>query len=95
VNFQSILSTKKLSSAQLELVLGSGLGITHFNILTVRSLDHELPPHELEHLIITSSNAIPAIEAQLQHVKNVYVVGEKTSNQLKTTASAAREFAYG
>lgn len=82
MNFQSILSTKKLSSAQLELVLGSGLGITHFNILTVRSLDHELPPHELEHLIITSSNAIPAIEAQLQHVKNVYVVGEKTSNQL-------------
>lgn len=82
VNSKSILSTKKLSAAQLELVLGSGLGITHFNILTVQSLDHKLPPHELEHLIITSSNAIPAIEAHIQHVKNVYVVGEKTSDLL-------------
>ncbi len=80
---KSILSTKKLAPAQLELALGSGIGITHYNALKVTPVEHDLNDVALDHVIITSSNAIPSIIPHLNRVKNCYVVGAKTSKQLR------------
>lgn len=80
---KSILSTKILTHAQLELLLASGIGITQYDALVVSDLKPDLNNEALNHVIITSSNAIPSIKPFMHRVKNAYVVGEKTSEQLK------------
>ncbi len=75
----TILSTKKLTDAQQELVLNSGMGLVHFDILkiTAQALDKNLHG---DAVIITSKNAIPALRGVEN--KPVFVVGTVTASLL-------------
>ncbi len=92
----TILSTKKLTDAQQELVLNSGLGLVHYDILqiTTGSIGEEL---DGEGIIITSKNAIPALY-KIEKRKPVFVVGTVTASLLdgfdiKHVANNARDLA--
>lgn len=85
----SLLSTKLLTAAQQELVLNTGIGLTHYDVLKTQIIDLETKT-EWEYVIITSKNAIPALLNHLDKIKNVYCVGEQTAallqeNNLKAT----------
>lgn len=73
-----ILSTKKLSFAQRELLLNANFSLTQYNAIQIKPIDFEvLKP--VKNAIITSKNAAKAvIEKQLQ-IENCFCVGEKTS----------------
>lgn len=78
-----ILSTKKLSPSQSELILSAGLSIVSYDVLKILKVNYDLPRREYEHVIITSSNAIDAVVTIRDTVKGLFVVGEKTASYLK------------
>ncbi|WP_124978946.1 uroporphyrinogen-III synthase [Nonlabens xiamenensis] len=78
----SLLSTKHLTASQRELVLNSGLGLVDYDILKIHQLDNYQPPSH-QHLIITSSNAIPGLKAVFGIHHKVYCVGQQTASKLQ------------
>lgn len=77
---KSLLSTRVLTAAQQELILNSGLGLTHFNILIFDNLNRDISTYSQEEIIITSKQALLSISPEQLHSKNAYVIGEKTSD---------------
>lgn len=80
----TILSTKKLTAAQQELLLNTGLGLVHYNALTVKRLPVPETAVFEKLLIVTSSNALHALEQLSTTQHTVYCVGEKTAQQLQS-----------
>ncbi|WP_299433881.1 uroporphyrinogen-III synthase [uncultured Aquimarina sp.] len=56
----SILSTKKLSASQKELLLNSGIGFVEYNAIEIELLDVEFN-RDVQYAIFTSKNAVRAI----------------------------------
>lgn len=77
-----ILSTKKLTAAQSELLLATGLSMVHFDALEIKKIDYDATGLHCEHIIITSSNALEAISSLQISDHDFYVVGEKTASHL-------------
>ncbi|AGC76783.1 uroporphyrinogen-III synthase [Nonlabens dokdonensis] len=77
----SILSTKLLTDSQTELILNSGLSITHFDILKIEPVSFEAHD-DFTHVIITSKNAIPALLKYKIMQEHISCVGEKTAQLL-------------
>ncbi len=95
----SILSTKILTASQLELVLNSGMSITHYDILKTQTTAFKLDSN-FDHVIITSKNALPALLNHEVLQGRVSCVGDTTAqlllkNNIKpiVTASNARDLA--
>lgn len=78
----SILSTKKLTEPQVELVLNTGIALTHYDLLKTQSIPF-VSIENWDQVIITSQNAIPALLAHRKFIKNVYCVGEVTAASLR------------
>ncbi|WP_405378763.1 uroporphyrinogen-III synthase [Nonlabens sp. Asnod3-A02] len=78
----SLLSTKTLTPAQQELVLNTGIGLTHYNILRTKPIVIK-DDINWDHIIITSKNAIPALLPYLNQIKNIYCVGNQTAALLQ------------
>jgi uroporphyrinogen-III synthase len=78
----TLLSTKKLSFPQQQLVEHSGVGLVHYDILRIKNLEVNLVPKHIPNVIITSKNAIPALLEWKQHIKNVFCVGDVTAERL-------------
>jgi len=78
----TFLSTKKLTFAQQQLVVHSGFGFVHYDILSIESVNLLKSPENLEHVIITSKNAIPAVLDLKKDIKNIYCVGDVTTERL-------------
>jgi uroporphyrinogen-III synthase len=78
----SILSTKILTESQVELVLNTGISLTHYDLLKTEPI-HMDSTENWNQVIITSQNAIPALLAHRKFIKNVYCVGEVTAVSLK------------
>ncbi len=79
----TILSTKKLSVAQKELILNSGLGFVEYDAIKIELLEVEMND-EVRHAIFTSKNAVKAVlntTSQL-NIKNCYCVGDNTKKLL-------------
>ena len=89
----SLLSTKKLTPAQQELVLNTRIALTHFDVLKTQTIDLKTKM-EWEYVIITSKNAIPALLNDLNKVKNVYCVGEQTAALLQENNIKAAYIAH-
>lgn len=81
-NNYRVLSTKKLTDTQSELLLSTGLALVHYDILKIEPVDVDLNEQDLTHVIITSSNAIDVLRPYKDQVKKLYVVGEKTGDKL-------------
>ncbi len=54
-----VLSTKRLSVSQKNLILGAGFSVVEYDAILIHFLDFELP-QQLENLIFTSKNAVQA-----------------------------------
>ncbi|QJP33603.1 uroporphyrinogen-III synthase [Nonlabens sp. Ci31] len=78
----SILSTKTLTESQVELVLNTGISLTHYDLLKIQPINID-STENWNQVIITSQNAIPALLAHHNFIKNVYCVGEVTAASLK------------
>ena len=82
----TILSTKKLSLAQKELALNSGLGLVEYDAIKIELLKVDIEG-EIEHAIFTSKNAVKAILNSEFRIKKCYCVGENTKKLLEERLS--------
>jgi uroporphyrinogen-III synthase len=93
---KSILSTKKLTAPQQELILNAGMGLVHYDVLKTEPVEHQLRLGG-DAVIITSKNALTALE-KIPITTPVFCVGTVTSGLIhnhvvKFTAQNAQELA--
>lgn len=95
----SVLSTKKLTSGQRELLLNRGIGLIEMNFISVEPIDFQVG-HLPENLIFTSKNSVRAIlehplKKEIQE-KHIFCVGEKTAEFLEQNGFRVSKMAnYG
>jgi len=78
----SILSTKKLSEAQKELLLNANVAYVEYDAIKIEFLEAETPEAEIENAIFTSKNAVKAIQQYETNISNCFCVGENTKKLL-------------
>ncbi|WP_299213172.1 uroporphyrinogen-III synthase [uncultured Aquimarina sp.] len=88
----TILSTKKLSTAQKELLLNSGIGFVEYSAIEIELLDVDFNG-DVKHAIFTSKNAVKAIQNSEFRVQNCFCVGENTKKLLETNGLKVAETA--
>lgn len=76
-----ILSTKKLSQQQIEL-FEDKFQVEMYNAISIEKLPFE-HLHQIENAIVTSQNSAQILIDSFTHIKNVFCVGDKTSNLLR------------
>lgn len=81
----SLLSTKKLSTSQKELILNAGISLVEYNAITIEFTEFELPSKSIQNAIITSKNAALALIEKGIKIDNFFCVGEKTKQFLETS----------
>lgn len=79
---KSVLSTKKLSLSQTELLLNAGLSLVQYDAIKIESLPFEVPSG-VKNAIITSQNAVRSILNSEFKIQNCFCVGEKTKALLE------------
>lgn len=82
---KSILSTKKFTLAQKELLLNSGLTFVEYNAISIEFVHFESPKF-IENAIFTSKNAVKSVfsnKKTIPEIKNCFCVGEKTKALLE------------
>ncbi|PVW15088.1 uroporphyrinogen-III synthase [Marixanthomonas spongiae] len=82
---KSILSTKKLTLAQKELLLNSGLTFVEYNAISIEFMTFEAPK-VIENAIFTSKNGVRAVfntSEEMPETQNCFCVGEKTKALLE------------
>lgn len=92
----TLLSTKKLTSAQENSIFGAGFSLVSYDAIAIEFIDFEINKH-IANSIFTSQNAVRAV---LQHslvpkltLGNCFCVGEKTSSLLLKNGYKIRETA--
>jgi uroporphyrinogen-III synthase len=78
----TILSTKKLSIAQKELILNAGLGFVEYEAIAIKLLEVNIK-NEVQNAIFTSKNAIKAIKNSEMNISKCFCVGENTKKFLQ------------
>jgi len=95
----SVLSTKKLTPAQRELLLNSGVGLVEKDFISI--VPTEFAPQPLpQNLIFTSQNTVAIFDAHFCEKRpldrNIFCVGEKTAALLSEKGYAVKEITdYG
>lgn len=79
---KSVLSTKKLSPSQTELLLNAGLSLVQYDAIKIEFLPFEVPS-EVKNAIITSQNAVRSILNSEFKIQNCFCVGQKTKALLE------------
>jgi len=77
---KSILSTKKLSVSQRELLLNSGLSFIEYDAINIEFIDFEVPT-QIDNAIFTSRNSVNSFFKNGDRsnlIQNSFCVGEKT-----------------
>lgn len=95
----SILSTRKLSPSQRNLLLGAGMTLVERNFIQIKPLEFTTPALP-ENIIFTSQNAVKIVsEAGLTQSltgKNIFCVGDKTAALLASMSlEIKRKADYG
>jgi len=96
---KSILSTKKLSASQRDLILSSGMSFVEYDAIDIEFIDFEAPS-KIENAIFTSRNSVDSFfknEDRSNSILNSFCVGEKTEaillkngqNVVKTAQNAS------
>ncbi len=80
---KTILSTKTLPAPLQERVLNAGYGLVHYDLLQIKQINADFTL-DSNHVIITSKNAIPALEKADQNRNDitVFCVGSVTAGLL-------------
>lgn len=79
----TVLSTKKLSPTQKNLLLNAGLGLVEYDSIKIEFLDFHPKDELIKNAIITSKNAAKAVVKKGLKLQNCFCVGEKTATLLK------------
>ena len=79
---KTVLSTKKLSLSQKELLLNSGIGFVEYDAISIIPLEFEAPL-EIENAIVTSQNGLVPVLDSETNVLNWFCVGPKTKSILE------------
>lgn len=80
-----VLSTKKLSLSQKELLLAAGATLVEYDAIHVSPIDFEAPEH-IENAIFTSQNGVKTFFEQTDNnstIEHVFCVGSKTKKLLE------------
>ena len=92
----TVLSTKKLSLSQKQLLLNSGIGLVEYNAIQIEFIDFKTDTQIFKNAIITSKNTVKAILKKDLKIKNCFCVGEKTATYLQKNNFNIAEIAdYG
>ncbi|WBL22453.1 uroporphyrinogen-III synthase [Zunongwangia sp. HRR-M8] len=78
----TVLSTKKLSVSQKQLLLGAKIGLVEYNAIKIEFIPFSFNLKLVKNAIITSKNAFKAIQDKVK-VEKAFVVGAKTANLLQ------------
>ena len=78
----TILSTKKLSVAQKELLLNTGLGFVEYDAIRIEFIETSID-YTIQNAIFTSKNAVKAIQDFGMNISNCFCVGENTKKLLQ------------
>ena len=95
----TVLSTKKLTKGQRELLLNKGIGLVEANFIKVQPIQFKIESLP-ENVIFTSKNSVFAIlehplEKEIRE-KNIFCVGEKTADLLENNGFRVSKMAnYG
>lgn len=79
----TLLSTKKLSTNQKQLLLNSGLGLVEYNAIQIEFIDFAKENPTFKNAIITSKNSAKAILKNNLEIEKCFCVGHQTANLLK------------
>ncbi len=88
-----ILSTKRLTHSQRELLLNSGLSFAEYDAISIEFLKVEIP-EKIENAIFTSQNGVRSILGNEMIVERCFCVGEKTTSLLTKNGQNIVKTAY-
>ncbi len=77
----TVLSTKKLSLSQKNLLLNKGIGLVEYDAVKIKFQDFKVPGPVLN-AIITSRNSAKAVIEKKVSIERCFCVGDKTSGYL-------------
>lgn len=77
-----MLSSRKLTTAQAELLLNAGIAFTDYNAINISFIDFDAPTY-IENAIVTSQNTVRAIAQKNITIKRCFCVGSKTKTALE------------
>lgn len=78
----TVVSTKKLTEPQRNLLLQAGIGLVEYDAIEIERVDFEVEV-TIENAIITSQNSVKALTEKKVQIKNCFCVGEKTKALLE------------
>ncbi len=92
----AVLSTKKLSLSQKQLLLNSGIGLVEYDAIKIEFIDFKTDNQAFKNAVITSRNTAKAILKKNLEIENCFCVGEKTASFLRKNNYNIAEIAdYG
>lgn len=92
----TLLSTKKLSPGQKQLLLNSGLGLVEYDAIQIEFIDFTTEGSTFKNAIITSKNSAKAILKNNLEIEKCFCVGHQTANFLRDKGYQIAEIAdYG
>ncbi len=92
----TVLSTKKLSLNQTQLLLNAGIGLVDYDAIQIEFIDFKTDTQAFKNAVITSKNTAKAILRKGLKIGNCFCVGEKTAAFLKNNNFNIAEIAdYG
>ncbi|MGO3182479.1 MAG: uroporphyrinogen-III synthase [Aequorivita sp.] len=79
---KSVLSTKKLSLSQRELLINAGVSLVDYNAIKIEFVPFEVSSN-IENAIFTSQNSVETVMSHNVEIAQCYCVGEKTKALLE------------
>ncbi|MBL4662568.1 MAG: uroporphyrinogen-III synthase [Flavobacteriaceae bacterium] len=82
---KSILSTKRLSKSQEDILVNAGLSFETYNAIKISFIDFQVPKN-IDNAIFTSQNGVNSFfqhKGASTHIKECFCVGDKTEIELK------------
>lgn len=89
---KSVLSTKKLSLSQRELLINSGISLVDYDAIKIESVAFESPQH-IENAIFTSQNSVEIVMRDNIKITRCFCVGEKTKALLEKNGQKVKKMA--
>lgn len=93
MSLAKVLSTKKLTQPQKELLLNADISFVEADFLDVESIDFDTEL-SIENAIITSKNAVESVVKKQIKIRNCFCVGDKTEEILIKNGFSIAEKAY-
>ena len=87
----TILSTKKLTASQKELLLNADIAFVEYDSITTEPVSFELDEKIIKNAIFTSGSSVRAIKDKDIKIENCFCVGEKTKALLSEEGYKVKE----